>query len=116
MWWRKDKSRRLRHVDLDRLASLAGDDWTTVWRKLEVEPNVVGTAVVGEVTVHGNRVQPIVGFTGYASRDDVLECLTEQLGISLDESSKFLDCTIGRDFIVAHLEAQLAGLAPDAGS
>jgi hypothetical protein len=103
-WWSKDKKRRLKHVKPNEFARLVGNDWLRVWTKLKLTPTVSGSAIVGELRVRDTNVVPIIGFTGYSDRADVVMALMDQLGLSGFDSEEFLECRRGLDFVVEQIE------------
>jgi hypothetical protein len=112
-FWNRRVSKALRKIDLSELQQLAGNDWTTVWRKLELQPAVRDGVAVAELIIGDHRAHTVTGFTGYSDRHDVVDALMRQFP-SLPETgaNEFLDCTRGRGYIVEQLEILLAG-APD---
>jgi hypothetical protein len=107
------RGRRLKKLSLPELAHLAGDDWTTTWRKLRVTPRRYGQVIVAELSVDGVQIQPIYAQLGYSERADVVRALGRAFGLAEEHAVEFLTCT--RDFsdLVASAEAALVLYSED---
>jgi hypothetical protein len=100
-------SKGLKRVKVDELSDIAGNDWATVWRKLEIDPHLRGASLIGELRIGGKWALPIMARLGYSNREDVIYMLCEALGLSEAESLEFLGCTLGKDSVIVKVEEML---------
>jgi len=105
MWFRGERA--LKRVDLNELSSIAGNDWATVWLKLDIDPHVRGASLIGELRIGGKWALPLTARLGYSNAADVVDVLREALGLSEAESLEFLGCTRGKDSVIARVEEML---------
>jgi hypothetical protein len=104
--WSKE-GRRLKRVTPDEISAIAGNDWATVWQKLEIIPYQSGSSLIGELRIGGKPAQPIVARLGFGDRAEVLEILGRTLGLPQEFSIEFLSCNRGRKSVLEIVQERL---------
>jgi hypothetical protein len=97
----------LKRVKPEELSDIAGNDWTTVWTKLDIVPYVHGSSLIGELRIGGKSARPIIARLGFSNSADVVYTLCETFGLSEAESLEFLDCKLGKDSVIVKVEEEL---------
>jgi hypothetical protein len=105
----------LRGFDLDELSRIAGDDWATVWKKLDISPRLSGDSMIGELRIEGKAALPIAARLGYRTKIDVVRDLCDSVGLSELESLGFLKCDLDREQVIARVEEMLVSYYDDRG-
>jgi hypothetical protein len=113
LWWSKG-GRRLSKVTRDEVSAIAGNDWATVWRKLEIIPYQSGSSLIGELRIGGKPAQPIIVRLGVGDTAEVLEILGRALGLSQEFSLEFLRCKRSRKLVLEVVEERLLSYNVDA--
>jgi len=97
----------LKRVNVYELSHIVGNEWATVWIKLDIVPHVSGASLIGELKIGGKWALPLTARLGYNNMADVIDVLCEKLGLSKAESLEFLGCTRGKDSVIAKVEEML---------
>lgn len=105
IWFRGESALKL--VNVNELSSIVGNEWATVWLKLDIVPHVSGGSLIGELRIGGKWALPLTARLGYSDTADVVDVLCEALGLSEAESLEFLGCTRGKGSVIAKVEEML---------
>jgi len=103
----------LKKVEGAEVATIAGDGWAKVWKKLEISPLLSGRVLIGQLRIGEKYAFPIIAQVGYDSNANVIETLGKSLSLTASESMEFISCTLNLPSTVEIVEERMVSYDGD---